>query len=514
MMPVMATKEEVKAHLQILEKMGGVEKNISSVKALQAAQQQAQRPISMLHGIPPPYFYGDEGEDVEAFIYALVNCANANDWKDHKTVNNLAHFLDGRAGYAFRAAVEHRVERAKGSKKERLEDRRVQLKRLTDLEQEKTVAGDAVRELAAILAKERAVKEEKGEDDDEETSPDVSEEMTKLDRKYAAALETYSEASVRYAQAKSKVKETDWLATAEDGSGTSHLVAESDHAIAFPTLASALQWLRATFRREDVEDRLTGEYFGRRQRKGERVQDYALELLKLCSRAGIHTTETKKTQHFVDGLRPRLKRTLRHYVLSGKVVLTEGNWEDTVREASKLEREHPFLTSSEEADGGAYYGELNAVGARQVSNEERAQPAAVAAPPNVDWSKLAADVAALTEAVQTDGDRPGKERNNQARAMICYNCHELGHMAWQCNKADSRQTRNYVQNGPRAVPFSVVCYNCNKNGHYASKCPEPRNGAAARPQGKGGQVPGGRPAERSNTQGQPRARMQGNGPRA
>ena len=84
MMPVMATKEEVKAHLQILEKMGGVEKNISSVKALQAAQQQAQRPISMLHGIPPPYFYGDEGEDVEAFIYALVNCANANDWKDHK----------------------------------------------------------------------------------------------------------------------------------------------------------------------------------------------------------------------------------------------------------------------------------------------------------------------------------------------------------------------------------------------------------------------------------------------
>lgn len=477
-MPVLANAAERRAHEQILNRMGGVERSLTSVQAMQTAQHAAQRPISMLHGIPPPYFYGDEGEDVEAFIYALVNCANANDWKDHKTVNNLAHFLDGRAGYAFRAAVEHRVERAKGSQKERLEERRKQLKRLTELEAEKTAAGDEVRRLAALQAEQRAVKEEEavGSGDD---VPTLTEEQEKMERKYMAALELFSSASVRYAQARKEAKENDWLVGDTDDAVAKTPLLDSEHSIAFPTLASALQWLRVTFRREDVEDRLTGEYFGRRQRKGEKVQDYALELLKLCSRAGITATEAKKTQHFMDGLRPRLKRTLKHFVLSGRVKLSEGNWEETVREASKLEREHPFLTSLEN-DNRDDYVEVNAVAARPAAGDAQSVTTTTGKATTVDWNQLALNVAALTTAVQAGGDRPGKERNNETRALICYNCHELGHYSWQCPKEDSGNTRNFRAARPQRAPFDAVCYGCNQKGHFAATCPTLRRLAEAK----------------------------------
>lgn len=510
---VMATAEERRVHHQILNRMGGVEKGISHVQAVQTAQSAAQRPISMLHGIPPPYFYGDEGEDVEAFIYALVNCANANDWKDNKTVNNLAHFLDGRAGYAFRAAVEHRVQRAQGSQKERLEERRKQLEKLTALEAEKTAAGDEVRRLAVLQASLRGVKEEEKGDASEEGrgSEESNEEMQKLERKYHAAMELFSVASVNFSLARKESKDRDWVEGTQEAATPKEITGDSDHSIAFPTLNSALQWLRVTFRREDVEDRLTGEYFGRRQRRSEKVQDYALELLKLCSRAGIAATEEKKTQHFVDGLRPRLKRTLKHYILAGRINVSKGNWEETVKEASKLEREHPFLTSTEEDDAG-YRTEVNAVSA--------APAAAMAAPPAggqgaYEWSKLMADVAALTDAVaQAASDAPGKHRDNQTRSMRCYNCHELGHMSWECPQEDSRNTRSFRQSNPRPVPFHIVCYNCGGKGHYAAGCTKPKSATAPRPQATGRRLPERRGDRSTGSGAQPQRQMQGNGPRA
>ena len=232
---VMATAEERRVHHQILNRMGGVEKGISHVQAVQTAQSAAQRPISMLHGIPPPYFYGDEGEDVEAFIYALVNCANANDWKDNKTVNN-------------------RVQRAQGSQKERLEERRKQLEKLTALEAEKTAAGDEVRRLAVLQASLRGVKEEEKGDASEEGrgSDESNEEMQKLERKYHAAMELFSVASVNFSLARKESKDRDWVEGTQEAATPKEITGDSDHSIAFPTLNSALQWLRVTFRREDA----------------------------------------------------------------------------------------------------------------------------------------------------------------------------------------------------------------------------------------------------------------------
>lgn len=502
---MMATREESRVHHQILNRVGGVEKSLSAVQAIQTAQGAAQRPISMLHGIPPPYFYGDEGEDVEAFIYALVNCANANSWKDCKTVNNLAHFLDGRAGYAFRAAVEHRVERAKGSQKERLEERRKARDDLKALESEKEQAAVEVRQLAERMADLKAVKEE--EDDESksgDTEAEMSEEMKTMDKAYRAAMELYAVASVNYATARKAAKTEEWSTAPE--LPTTDLADESDHSIAFPTLASALKWLRTTFRREDVEDKLTGEYFGRRQGKFEKVQDYALELLKLCSRAGIAATEAKKTKHFVNGLRPRLKKTLQHYILTGRVKLSEGSWEETIKEASKLEREHPLL----DLDYHDYpaHAPVNVMEAAptQVS-------AAVATPPTFVWSELTASVAALTEAAKRI-DGPGKDRDNKNRSLRCYNCHELGHMAWECPQADSPETQAYRRANPKPTQFQPVCYACNEPGHYANKCPNRANNGAGTAPAQAQQRRGGERRESSAANGQQRKRMQGNGPRA
>ena len=81
----MATKATREAHSTIIGGVKNLDKKMESISRQQALQYAAQTPITMLQGIQPPYFYGDEGEDVEAFIYALVNCASANDWKDNKT---------------------------------------------------------------------------------------------------------------------------------------------------------------------------------------------------------------------------------------------------------------------------------------------------------------------------------------------------------------------------------------------------------------------------------------------
>ena len=508
---VMATAEEKRVHHQILNRMGGVEKGISTVHALQSAQNAAQRPISMLHGIPPPYFYGDEGEDVEAFIYALVNCANANDWKDHKTVNNLAHFLDGRAGYAFRAAVEHRVERAKGSQKELLEERRKAKEQLTALEAEKTQAGDEARKLASRLADLSQVKSEGKEDSADEDEAEQSEEYQKVDKAYRAAMELFSVASVNYAQAKKAARDNAWALDSTEA-GAADSTESSDHTIAFPTLESALKWLRVTFRREDVEDRLTGEYFGRRQGRHEKVQDFALELLKLCSRAGIVATESKKTKHFVDGLRPRLKKTLKHFILAGRIKVNDGNWEETVKEASTLEREHPLLGTAY-ADDYEKRAEVNAMG--QGIDESVTTPAPPPCPvPTFDWGEFASNVSSLAEAAKAV-EGPGKEHNNRMRSLRCYNCHELGHMSWESKQPDSRNTQAYRQAHPAPKQFAAVCYVCNKPGHYASSCPDRPSmrgggrGSAAAPQRSGSNQRG-----QSNRNATGRQQMQGNENRA
>ena len=475
----MATKAMREARNTIIGGFKDLDKKMEGLSRQQAVQLAAQTPIAMLQGIQPPYFYGDEGEDVEAFIYALVNCASANDWKDNKTVSNLAHFLDGRAGYAFRAAVKHRVERAQGSQKEALEEKRKTREKLDQLRAEKEEASKELQSLGAQIGVLTKVKEEGDEGNDETKSGDdpsaVEAQLAELQGHYSTAAQLFSTACVQFATAQTEATVAG-ISHSSTVAPTTEEAGASDHAIAFPTLESALTWLRNTFRREDVEDKLTGDYFGRRQGLQESVQDYALELLKLSSRAGLVTSEEKQVKHFVEGLLPRLKKTLKHFVLVGKVTAKMSDWEGMVKAAGQLEREHPALKMDHPQDKHSGYPALNSIEAKSNArgedtplNEEGQQQTAK----TYQFDEFINAVSALTDVVQASTEeKQGREHINSDRARRCYNCHELGHLSWQCPTRPSEQTQQYRARRSTMPRFSPTCYRCNKVGHYSNACPE------------------------------------------
>ena len=528
----MPTKEEREAHRKIYGGVRGIDAKVDAISRLQAAQVAAQTPIAMLQGIQPPYFYGDEGEDVEAFIYALVNCASANDWKDNKTVSNLAHFLDGRAGYAFRAAVKHRVERAQGSQKEALETKRKTKEKLEQLREERDEASRDLRELGeSIGTLNLKVKEEDDESKDGEES-EIKKELEKLLELYSTATELFSTASVRLAEAK-KDATAAGVTTVTSATATASEIEASHHSIAFPTLESALTWLRNTFRREDVEDKLTGDYFGRRQGHSETVQDYALELLKLSSRAGLTTSEEKQTKHFVDGLRPRLKKTLKHFLLVGKITAKPSDWEEMVKAAGALEREHPALKTTHPYETRNEYPGVSAMEEStkptpSTTTESDTNPQEPSR--TYQFDEFMAAVSALTDVVQASTEEQrGRDHNNSSRSKQCYNCHELGHLSWQCPSKPSQATQQWRSRKLAMPQFTPTCYRCNQVGHYSNNCPEaegkgkgmPQQGAAQRTTGYRGRrnertqdYP--RNRERTGRNGLPTRddKKQGNDPRA
>ena len=483
----MATKEVRKAHNTIIGGVKNLDKRMEGISRQQAVQLAAQTPIAMLQGIQPPYFYGDEGEDVEAFIYALVNCASANDWKDNKTVSNLAHFLDGRAGYAFRAAVKHRVDRAQGSQKEALEKKRKAREKLEQLRTEKEEASAELQSLGAQLGVLTKVKEE-GEDDEEAKGGDhastLEQEIKELQEQYNTAAQLFSTAIVQFSTAQTEATAVG-INTSATAPTTASEAEPSDHSIAFPTLESALTWLRNTFRREDMEDKLTGDYFGRRQGRSESVQDYALELLKLSSRAGLVTSEEKQTKHFVDGLRPRLKKTLKHFILTEKITVAMSDWEGMVKAAGQLEREHPALKTADQGDyhtNDAVVSSIVAGAPASGSEEEKTEDRAQHTPRTYQFEEFVSAVSALTDVVHaTVDEKQGREHNNSDRARRCYNCHEVGHLSWQCPVKPSDQTMQFRARRNAMPRFSPTCYRCNRVGHYSTNCPEAAAGARSQP---------------------------------
>ena len=314
---------------------------------------------------------------------------------------------------------------------------------------------------------------------------------------------------------------------------TASEVEASHHSIAFPTLESALTWLRNTFRREDVEDKLTGDYFGRRQGHSETVQDYALELLKLSSRAGLTTSEEKQTKHFVDGLRPRLKKTLKHFLLVGKITAKPSDWEEMVKAAGALEREHPALKTTHPHESRTEYPGVSAM-EEETKPTESATSESETTPHESNrtyqFDDFMAAVSALTDVVQASTEEQrGRDHNNSSRSKQCYNCHELGHLSWQCPSKPSQATQQWRSRRLAMPQFTATCYRCNQVGHYSNNCPEteekrkgmPQQGAAQRATGYKGR-------RNERTQGYQRTREQaghngpptrddrksGNGPRA
>ena len=473
----MATNRAIRdTKTTILGGFKDLDKKMDGLSRQQAVQLAAQTPIAMLQGIQPPYFYGDEGEDVEAFIYALVNCASANDWKEHKTVSNLAHFLDGRAGYAFRAAVKHRVERAQGSLKEALEEKRKTKEKLEQLRTEKDEAGKELQNIGAQIGVLTKVKEEGDEEEGEAKSSDdlaaVELQIAELNRDYTSAAQLFSTACVQFATAQKEATAAG-LSHSSTALPTTEEAGASDHAIAFPSLESALTWLRNTFRREDVEDKLTGDYFGRRQGLQESVQDYALELLKLSSRAGLVTSEEKQVKHFVEGLRPRLKKTLKHFVQVGKIAAKMSDWEGMIKATGQLEREHPALKSDKHHDRHSGYDTLNSMEATTTADTTIDTEPQQSTPKTYQFEEFINAVSALTDVVQASvEEKQGRDQLNNDRARRCYNCHEIGHLSWQCPQRPSDQTQQYRARRSTMPRFSPTCYRCNKVGHYSNACPE------------------------------------------
>ena len=50
-------------------------------------------------------------------------------------------------------------------------------------------------------------------------------------------------------------------------------------------------WLRTVFEREKVTHAYMSESYGRRQKRGEKIQDFALEIMRLSKRSGMNVDE-------------------------------------------------------------------------------------------------------------------------------------------------------------------------------------------------------------------------------
>ena len=115
-------------------------------------------------------------------------------------------------------------------------------------------------------------------------------------------------------------------------------------------------------------------------------------------------------------------------------------------------------------------------------------------------------ISSLTQAVQQQHqEAKGREHDNSSRSRRCYNCHELGHLSYECQQAPTASTMEYRKQRHRPA-FSATCYACNQVGHYANLCP-------ARAQA-GGNGQSRRPAGRADAGAQPRNGAAGNAKRA
>ena len=223
-----------------------------------------------------------------------------------------------------REAVEEAVfhDDANAEEQERL--RRVHLEVQTRLETERTsVTGrmEAVqRDLDAAQTKRKVLQQDKA------TYTELLEASVQRHKAEISAAGT--------AEAKTSEEVVDVAAEEED-----------DITLAFPTFTLFAEWLRKIFQREDVTHAYMSEFYGRQQRRGERVQDFAYEIMRLSKRSGMHVSEAERTEHFVDGLSKRMRKHIkRDWKQKGLSRAKKLCWNDALEFARKLERDIPELT--------------------------------------------------------------------------------------------------------------------------------------------------------------------------
>ena len=285
---------------------------------------------------------------------------------------------------------------------------------------------------------------------------------------------------------------------------------DDDTALAFPTFTEFCDWLRTVFEREDVTHAFMSEFYGRRQERGEKVQDFAYEVLRLSQRSGMNLTEKERSKHFLDGLTPRMRKHIKREWARGSVDSTsKWEWNALLTRARRLERDVPELSAVEDDSDdegtrrprGANRRHMVASAALVEDSEEEDTTAS-----ETDCLVMSIkEGAAATQKSMTDMMAAMKEMmsscmstaqaaagcgtcgaanhvtaacpSRTAAPMRCYNCQELGHMSRACPRRVAQQTsRNAAGGGGRPLNM-VQCYSCKQMGHYSNACPNRRPAA-------------------------------------
>ena len=262
---------------------------------------------------------------------------------------------------------------------------------------------------------------------------------------------------------------------------------EDATALAFPTFTLFADWLRKIFQREDVTNAYMSEFYGRQQRRGERVQDFAYEIMRLSKRSGMQVNEAERTEHFVDGLSKRMRKHIkRDWKQRGLSKAKKLCWNDALEFARKLERDIPELSqwsNTDKDDDDAVVASIQSpvdtsapqyeVHTGQLHAAMSVDRAPVKKP---DSSKeqhgdlLSAMKEMISQCMQQGGGQGGRGRGRR-NSGNCYNCDQPGHLARNCTMAATEQTQRYrATNRGRNVPQTVQCYACGEFGHYANEC--------------------------------------------
>ena len=259
------------------------------------------------------------------------------------------------------------------------------------------------------------------------------------------------------------------LAAQEEEEGGEAGAGTDDVARAFPTLEGFFAWLQQMFERKDVIHSYMAEFYRRKLKRGEKVQDYALEMMRLSKRSGMCIGEEERSRYFVEGLNKTMRRHIkRQWDSEGTPQSQRYRWNQVLEIAKRLERDVPALCAG--APGDYDDAEEAAVYSAAQSVSHQGEGASVMAAQSEAAGGQAELLAAIKEMMttiveQVRGGRP-------PRRNACYNCGKTGHISRNCPDPPTQVTQEY-RNGERSGRGRrrPQCYACGEFGHYAPDCP-------------------------------------------